>query len=156
MGRRSIPCPMVLPDYTSKVHRGDAFLYDLWGRGCYSSRNQIPHVKVKFLHSKQKRWVVKEELGLNWRVERKHNGLIGLLPKQAQAEIWCQHKVKTTGNWRLGLKKSPRNGKEPSMGKVGTQLGRTILYHIGSWDRCLLSGGSRVKSCTTPLECKQP
>ena len=156
MGRRAIPCLMGLPDYTSKVHRGDAFLYDLWGRGYYSSRNQIPHFEIRFLHSKQKRWVVREALGLSWRVERKHYGPIGLLLKQAQTKIWCQRKVEATGNWWLGPKKSPRNGKEPSMGKVGTQLGRVISYHIDSRDRCLLSKGSWGKSCTMPLECKQP
>ena len=89
--------------------------------------------------------------------ERRESAMVQLACYQNKLKQgWCQREVKATNSWRLGLKKSPRNGKEPSMGKVRTQLGRAISYYIGGRDRCLLSRGSGGKNCTIPLECKQP
>ena len=76
MGRRAIPCPMGLPNYTSKVHKRDAFLYDLWGRGCYPFRNQIPHIEIKFLHSKQNDELLEKSLDLI--KERRENAMVQL------------------------------------------------------------------------------
>ena len=89
------------------------------------------------------------------RSKRKRHGLIGLLSTQVQVRVCCQRKTKATSTWRLGPKKGRRNCKKPSMRKIGTQLERTISYHINSWKMCLFPWRSKRKGCTTLLECKQ-
>ena len=153
MGRRTVTCPLDLPDYPSKIHRRNTLLYDLRSRGYNSSWDWIPYVENKFLYSRQKWWTIGEEPRLNWRAKGKCHSLTGLLPTQAQARIWCQCETKATSRGRLGLKKGCGSCKEPDVGKIGTQLGRVISYHIGGWNRCLLPWRFGRKSCTTTLEC---
>ena len=154
MGGITATRPLDISHYVPLINRGDALFNGLWGRGCYSSKNWIPHTENKFLHLEQQWWAIGKELGLNWRTKRKCLGPIGLLSTQAQVRVWCQRKAKATSSWRLGLKKGFEYCKEPSMGKIGAQLGRAISYHISGWNMCVLSWRPRGKGCTTPLECK--
>ena len=154
MGRKTITCFMDLPDYTLQVHRRNPLFHDLCGRGYYPSGNGIPHTEIKFLHTKRQRWIVGEELRFGWRTKRKCYGPISQLSTQALAGIRCQRKTETTSNRGLGFKKSFTNYKEPSIRKVGTQLGRAVSYHISGRNRCVLSWRSRGKCCTTSLKCK--
>ena len=73
--------------------------------------------------------------------ERRESAMVqlGLLSTQALVGIRCQRKTETTSNSGLGFKKSFRNYKESSIGKVGTQLGRVASYHISVRNRCVLS-----------------
>ena len=66
-------------------------------------------------------------------MKRKCHSPIGLLSTQAHVRVWCQRQVKATGIWRLNIEKGFGYCKEPSMGKIGTQLGRAISYHIRGW-----------------------
>ena len=70
--------------------------------------------------------------------ERRKNAMVQLAS--------YQHKLKQgyDANMKLrpltiGFKKGYRNYKEPSMGKIGSQLGRAISYHLGGQNRCVLS-----------------
>ena len=137
MGGRVTTRPLDLPDYSLQIHWGNALLDNLWGRSCHSSKDWIPHAENEFFHSKQRRWAIGEEFRLDRRMKRKCHGPIGLLSTQAQARVWCQRKAKATNSWRFGLKKVFGNYEEPSMGKIGTQMGRayciTSVAGIGAY-----------------------
>ena len=63
--------------------------------------------------------------------------------------------IKTFNSWRSGVLKSCGHCKESSLGKVRTKLGRTLLYHLGSWHQSILFGRFGRACSTTSLECKQ-
>ena len=153
MGGRVTTHPLDLPDYSLQIHWGNALLDDLWGLGCHSSGDWIPHAENKFFHSKQQWWAIGEEFRLNRRTKGECHGLVGLLSTQAQVVVRCQCKVKATDSSRLGLKKGVTCCKEPSIGKIETQLRRAISYYIDGQNRGILSWRSWGKCCTMPLEC---
>ena len=70
--------------------------------------------------------------------KRKSDDTTSLLPPETQAKVRCQCEATTINTRRLGIEKSFGKCQEPSLGKAGAQLGRTISHHFSSRDRCIL------------------
>ena len=71
------------------------------------------------------------ERGLDLIEERRENAMVQLAYYQHKLKQGYDAKVtKATSAWWLGIEESPGHSKKPSMGKVMTQLGRTISHHI--------------------------
>ena len=110
---------MDLPDYTSKVHRGDSLLYDLRGRGCYSSRNRIPHVENKSFTPSKNDELLEKSLDLT--EERRESAMVQLAYYQNKLKQGYDANVKlrplTVGD--LVLRKVLGTTKNPAWGKLG-------------------------------------
>ena len=71
------------------------------------------------------------------------NGPTGLLLAQAQARLRYQCKAEAVGRKRSGIEESFGNYQESSLGKIRTQLGRTVSDNFDGRNRCILFGGPR-------------
>ena len=96
------------------------------------------NVEDEHFYSEQQRGIAGKEFGLNQREKRKDDDTTSLLPPETQARVRCQCKVTAINARRLGVEKIFGKCQEPSLGKDGAQLGRTILHHFSSRDRCIL------------------
>ena len=96
------------------------------------------NVEDEHFYFEQQRGIAGKEFGLNQREKRKDDDTTSLLPPETQAKVRCQCEATTINTRRLGIEKSFRKCQEPSLGKAGAQLGRTISHHFSSRDRCIL------------------